>query len=92
MLLKMELSLQLDIFSKDFPGATLKETTVHGWKAKYLSEFGKRKREGHKLVVHMLRVAKMGWPLLLGEDLDKKVQNYLFSVRDVGGVINTAIV
>ena len=28
----------------------------------------------------------------LGEDLDKKVQNYLFSLRDTGGVINTAIV
>ena len=40
----------------------------------------------------MLLVAKMGWPLLLGEDLDETVQNYLFSLRDVGGVINTAIV
>ena len=79
-------------FSKDFPGATLKETAVYGWRAKYLLEFGKRKHEGRVLVVHMLPVAKMGWPLLLGEDLDKKVQNYLFSLRDVGGVINTAIV
>ena len=79
-------------FSKDFLGTTLKETTVYGWKAKYLLEFGKRKREGCELVVHMLPVAKMGWPLLLGEDLDKKVQYYLFSLRDVGGVINTAIV
>ena len=79
-------------FSKDFPGGTLKETTVHGWKVKYLSELGKRKREGGELVVKTLPVAKIGRPLLLGEDLDKKVQNYLFSLRDVGGVINTAIV
>lgn len=57
-----------------------------------MPEFGKRKHEGHELVVHTLPVAKMGQPLLLGKDLDKKVQNYLFSLRDVGGVINTAIV
>ena len=79
-------------FSKDFPGATLKSTTVHGWKAKYLSKLGKRKRDGGECVVKSLPVAKMGRPLLLGEDLDKKVQNYLFSLRDVGGVINTVIV
>ena len=68
-------------FSKDFPDSTLKETTVHGWKVKYLSELGKRKREGSELIVKMFPVAKMGRPLLLGEDLDKKVQNYLFSKR-----------
>ena len=39
-------------FSKDLqPGVTLKETTVHSWKVKYLSELGKRKREGGELVV-----------------------------------------
>ena len=79
-------------FSKDLPGGTLIETTVHGWKVKYLSELGKRKCKGGELVVKTLPVAKIGWPLLLGENLDKKVQNYLFSLRDVGGVINTAIV
>ena len=55
-------------------------------------ELKKRKREGGELVVKTLPVTKMGRPLLLGEDLDVKVQNYLFALRDVGGVINTAIV
>ena len=55
-----------------------------------MSELGKRKRDGGECVVKTLPVAKMGRPLLLGEDLDKKVQNYLFSLRDVGGVINRA--
>ena len=65
-------------FSKDLePGETLKETTVHGWKVKYLLELKKRKCEGGELVVKTLPVAKMGRPLLLGEDLDVKVQNYL---------------
>ena len=89
----MELSLQLDIFLKIFQvQLSLKETTVHGWKVKYLSELGKKKREGGELVVDTLPVAKMGRPLLLGADLDKKVQDYVLSLRDVGGVINTAIV
>ena len=73
------------------PGETLKETTVHGWKVKYLLEL-KKKCEGGELVVKTLPVAKMGRPLLLGEDLGVKVQNYWFALRDVGGVINTAIV
>lgn len=55
-------------------------------------ELGKRKREGGELVVDMLPVAKMGRPLLLDTDLDKKVQDYLFLLRDIGGVINTVIV
>ena len=71
-------------FSKDFPRATLKSTTVHRWKIKYLSEMGKRKHDGGKFVVKTLVVAKMGQPLLLGEDLGKKVQNYFFSLREVG--------
>ena len=65
-------------FSKDFPGVTLEETMVHNWKVKYLSELEKRKHEGGELVVDMLPVAKMGWPLLLGEDLDKKKSSGLF--------------
>ena len=61
MLRKMESNLQLRHFSKDLgPGETLKETTVHGWKVKYLSESKKRKREEDKLVVKTLPVAKRG--------------------------------
>ena len=33
-------------FSKDFPELNkLKESTIRGWKAKYLDEMGKRKKE-----------------------------------------------
>ena len=79
-------------FSKEFPDSKLKETTVHGWKVKYLSELQKCKSEGGELVVKKLPVAKMGRPLLLGEDLDKAVQHYVFALRDLGGVVNTRIV
>ena len=54
--------------------------------------WGKESVNVNKLVVKTLSVAKIGRPLLLGEDLDKKVQNYLFSLRYVGGVINITIV
>ena len=77
-------------FSNEFP--ELKDTTVHGWKVKYLFELEKCKSEGRELVVKELPVAKMGRPLLLGEELDKAVQHYVFALRDLGGVVNTRIV
>ena len=35
---------------------------------------------------------KQGRPLLLGQALDESVQDYVTSMRTVGGVVNTAIV
>jgi len=41
------------------PDSTLKDTTVHSWKVKYLCELRKRKCDGKDLVVKSLPVTKM---------------------------------
>jgi len=77
-------------FSKDsqFSGSrTLKETTVHDWKVKYLCELPEQKRKGDDLVVKALPIAEIELPLMLSDDLDKKVQNYMFGLRDVVEVL-----
>ena len=43
------------------------------------------------MCVKNLPVKKRGRPLLLGEELDTAVKNYIKAVRDAGGVINTSI-
>ena len=46
-----------------------------------------------KLVeVKALPTKPQGRPLLLGEELDKCVQDYIKNLREIGGVVNTAIV
>ena len=40
----------------------------------------------------LLPVKKRGWPLLIGDDLDKQVQNYLLELRKGHAAVNTAIV
>ena len=42
--------------------------------------------------VKVLPTKTQGRPLLLGEELDKCVQDYIKNLREIGGVINTAIV
>ena len=79
------------LFSKELPN--LKESTVRGWKKAYLSELATKKRVGdEKMSVDRLPVAGRGRPLLLGKDLDHQVQAYISSLREAGGVVNTAIV
>ena len=42
--------------------------------------------------VKVLPTKTQGRPLLLGEELDKCVQDYIKNLREVGGIVNTAIV
>ena len=42
--------------------------------------------------VRALPTKPQGQPLLLGEELDKCVQDYIKNLREIGGVVNTAIV
>ena len=39
-----------------------------------------------------LPVAKMGCSLLIGENCDKEVQEYMLSLRDVSSIVNTVVV
>ena len=70
----------------------LPSSSVYTWKVQYLNELAKRKRNGEELPIKDLPQKKRGRPLLLGEQLDNQVEKYLKTLRDKGGVVNTAIV
>ena len=44
------------------------------------------------MLVDCLPVAVQGRPLLLSKDLDHQVQEYIASLGEAGGVVNTALV
>ena len=46
----------------------------------------------HRVEVKALPTKTQGRPLLLGEELDKCVQDYIKNLREIRGVVNTAIV
>ncbi len=77
-------------YSKQW-GIDLKESTVRTWKTKYTEELRKRKPT-EPLPIKVLPDRKQGRPLLLGDELDTAVQAYVESIRNLGGVVNTAIV
>ena len=78
-------------FQKDFPTDSLKESTIRGWKNAYLKELESRKRSGSELDVKTLPQKKTGRPLILDEETDKEIQQYLLALREVGGAVNCAI-
>ena len=58
-----------------------------------MCELASKNRAGdEKMLVDHLAVAVKGRPLLLGKDLDLKMQAYIASLHEAGGVVNTAIV
>ena len=77
-------------FSGRYEGCDLKETTVRRFKNEYLLEL-KRRRDCEDDKVVELPMKKRGCPLLLGEELDQKVQSYLNALRANGAVVNTAV-
>ena len=70
----------------------ISRTTVHGLKKAYYQELSRKRKAEEDLAISTLPTKKRGRPLLLGEDLDTKVQQYLRALRESGGAINTAIV
>ena len=59
----------------------LNESTVRGFRKKYLKLAEKRNRSPEKLIVNL----QHGRPLLLGNDIDKKVRKYIMTLRSKGG-------
>ena len=87
----------LRYYATCFPYLALKETTVRRIKNVYLSELKNGSFEtSHSSelggVVQQLPPKKKGRPLLLGEELDKQVRDYLQVLRNNGAAVNTAIV
>ena len=71
----------------------LKESTVRGWAKQYRSELQPAAGESSTRTACIKKLCEKKWgrPLLIGEDLECQVQEFIREVRSSGGVVNTAI-
>ena len=69
------------------------ETTVRSIKDAYVAEIERKRNSSQDSeVISSLPSKKRGRPLLLGSDLDMKVQQYLRKVREAGGSVSSRTV
>ena len=91
----MDLLEQFRHFSRILDRKLL-ETTARRLKSEYLlamkAMIEESKEEGAVPQVSSLSKKDQGRPLLLGQELDKSIQDYINTMRKVRGVVNTAIV
>ena len=80
-------------------GIRINESTARRLKSEYLEklkeEVSKSKRamqESGSITIKALETKERGRPLLLGAELDAAVQEYIQSLREANGVINTVVV
>ena len=74
-------------------GSKVRESSVKSIKKAYLEELRKRPRnDDGEEPISVLPVKKRGRKVLLGDDLDQKVQIYLRKVREGGGAVSARIV
>lgn len=91
---EMGVTNTLRFYKKEFSDKPLKESTVRTWKVQYEQELKRRHKfeTGKETGVTKLVSGKRGRPFLLGNELDKRVQEYLKQMREAGGVVNATIV
>ena len=70
----------------------LSEATIWGFKSRYLEELSRKRKADEDPIVESLPQKKRGHPLLLGDELDHKVQAYVQTLHNNGGSVTTAIV
>ena len=80
-------------YARRFPGIPLKETSVRRIKSQYQSLL-KDKKLGDYLQdeVFELPRKKMGRPLLIGDEADKELQEYVHYLRATETAVNMAVV
>lgn len=79
-------------FSKEFADRPLKESTVRTWMPKYRQELANRVKLGKNLTIKELQTKKRGHPYMLGEEMDRQLQEYVKSLRESKTVVNSTIV
>ena len=82
----------LKFFEKDFANRPLKESTVRTWATKYRKDLALRSKFGKDMEITKLESAPTGPPLLLGKEMGLQVQEYVKSLRESGGGVNSRIV
>ena len=85
----------LRYYAIHFPNLPLKEASVRRFKTQYLSELNKKNpgaecSQDNK--VCDLPSKKLGRPLLIGEEADRQLQEYVRYLRATGSAVNTAVV
>ena len=79
-------------YEKQYPNGNVKDSSVRTWRNAYTSEIKKWRREGREDVpVERLPEKKRCRPLLLGDELEAQVREYLNALRANRAVVNTAI-
>ena len=83
-------------------GIHINESTARRLKSEYLKKLkevvsevksaGGEESKPKETAINSLEIKRKGRPLLLGADLDAAVQEYIQSLRMVGGVVNTLVV
>ena len=68
------------------------ESTIRSFKSAYIEELKSQRIRHSTDKIKVSPYKKRGKPLLLGEDLDKVVQNYLEKLREFGGCVSSGIV
>ncbi len=70
----------------------MNESTCRRLRSEYLAQLKIQKQKGSDGVIKALPTKQQGRPLLLGQELDNSVQDYIEALRVLGGVVNTHIV
>ena len=82
----------LRYYSKHFPDFQLKETLVRRLKNEYRASMKRPRDDTSTKDVQELPSKKAERPLLLGNDLDKQVREYVKYLRERSTAVNTAVV
>ena len=78
-----------------FKDKNLKESSVRDWRNAYVKELQDKRKTaklGEELIVDALPSKKRGRPVLLGEKLDKHLQQLIITMRTRGTPIGTSVV
>ena len=78
-------------FSHKFVDRPLCEGTIRTWVKQYKRELISQRECNKDTNIEKLESKRRGRPLLLGDELDKRVQLYVKALREAGAVINTSI-
>ena len=80
---------------KEVKDKNLKESSVRDWRNVYIKELQDKRKTaklGEELIVDVLPSKKRGRPVLLGEKLDKHLQQLIIIMRTRGTPIGTTVV
>lgn len=67
-------------------------STIHSIKKDYLQGVRENRKRDDSCDVDELPLRKRGRPVLLGDRLDRMVQEYLLKLREGGGVVSARVV